>query len=81
MDEKLMAFQEYIRLTKEMVRKEGFRRDLLPVLDDYYRRAAVAHMVGASAEDLWRIVRRPKAYHIGIKGVLKALLRRWFLSH
>ena len=81
MDEKLMAFQEYIRLTKEMVRKEGFRQDLLPVLDDYYRRAAVAHMVGASAEDLRRIVRRPKAYHIGIKGVLKALLRRWFLSH
>ena len=81
MDVKLMAFQAYIRQTEEMVRKERFRHDLLPVLDDYYHRAAVAHMIDANAEDLRNIVRRLKAYHIGIGCVLKALLRRWFLSH
>lgn len=81
MDVKLKAFLQYINQTKEMVRKEGFRQDLLPVLDNYYRRASVAHMVEANAEDLRCIVRRPKAYHIGIKCVLKALFRRWFLSH
>ena len=81
MDVKLEAFRQYINQTKEIVSREGFRHALLPVLDDYYQRAAMAHMREASAEDLRSIVRKHRAYGISLRRVLKALLKRWLSSH
>ena len=77
MDEKLKAFRQYMQAAKDMVRNEGFRTDLYPVIDDYYRRACVDHIVEADAEALRHIIADRRSLEIPTGSILRALLKRW----
>ncbi len=78
MDEKLAAFRQYIVATKRMVRELHFERSasLLSVIDAYYRRACVAHMMEADRQAFWSIVSRRRQLSVSVAVVLRALLRR-----
>lgn len=76
MDKKLEAFRQYICATKEMVLKQGFRSDLLPVIDAYYRRACTAHMMEADRQAFCNIVSLRNKLTIPWSLIVKAFLKR-----
>ncbi|MBQ8968482.1 MAG: glycosyltransferase family 2 protein [Bacteroidaceae bacterium] len=77
MDRKLQAFQQYMDMVRQMVREEGFRADLLPLIDAYYRQACVDHMVEADRRAFWNIVRHSACLHISLVTVLRAFIRKY----
>lgn len=79
MDEKLVAFRQYIEQVRQIVEEMGFKRqnELLPVIDAYYHRACVAHMAEADHKALGNIVRNRRKLSVSSGDIARALLRRW----
>lgn len=78
MDDKLLAFKEYIRQTKEIIKDEKFERadDILPYIDSHYDNAVIDHMLEADAEAFFRIIANPKLFGVTTRIFFKYLYRK-----
>ena len=77
MDDKLLAFKEYIRQTAEIVKERNFAHadKILPCIEQHYSQAVVDHMLEADTEAFFRIIANPKLF-----GVTGSILRRYLIQ-
>lgn len=77
MDDKLLAFKEYIRQTAEMIKERNFAHadKILPCIEQHYSQAVVDHMLEADTEAFFRIIANPKLF-----GVTGSILRRYLIQ-
>ena len=77
MDDKLLAFKEYLRQTKEIIAKQQFALadKIVPCIDQHYRQAVVDHMLEADSEAFFRIIANPKQF-----GITGAIMRRFLIQ-
>lgn len=78
MDEKLLAFKEYIRQTKDIIHDGHFSHSalILPAIERYYQNAAIGHMLEADSEALFRIIFNRKQYDLKGRSLLRYLLKK-----
>ncbi|MBO4906779.1 MAG: glycosyltransferase family 2 protein [Bacteroidaceae bacterium] len=78
MDEKLLAFKEYIIRTKQLLLDlHSARADkILPFIDIHYRNAIVGHMIEADKKTLLRIITHRKRFDVTIGVLLRYILRK-----
>ena len=81
MDEKLMAFKEYIQQTKDFITTNHFDEKLLPVVEQYYQQAILGHMYEADKKALTHMLTHRKDFGISIKNIMKLFVKkmRFFL--
>lgn len=77
MDEKLLAFKQYIGLTKKLIAEQGFNETLLlPAIENHYRKAIIAHMNEADRKALSRMFTHRRDFDITTTDILKLLIKK-----
>lgn len=78
MDDKLLAYNRYIQATRDIIRQENFPSEqlLTPLIDNYQRRAQMAHIVEADNEAFFRILANQKLFGVNLKIIGRALLKK-----
>ena len=76
MDEKMLAFKEYIQQTKDFITSNHFDKELLPVVEQYYQQAIVGHMYEADKKALTRMLMHRKDFGISTKNIMKYFIKK-----
>ena len=78
MDDKLLAFKEYLCQTKEIISGRKFERAeaILPYIDTYYDNAIIDHLLEADAEAFFRIIANPKMFGVTPRIFFRYLYRK-----
>lgn len=77
MDDKLLAFQQYINRTKALVAENGFHAQLLlPAIENHYRQAVVAHLNEADCKALARMLTHRRNFGITATDILKLFIKK-----
>jgi hypothetical protein len=78
MDDKLLAFNRYMKATRDIIHENQFtsQAQLLPFMDNYQRRAQVAHILEADNEACFRILSNQKLFGVNTKIIARALFKK-----
>ena len=78
MDDKLLAFNRYMQATRDIIHENQFtsQAQLLPFMDNYQRRAQVAHILEADNEAFFRILSNQKLFGVNTKIIARALFKK-----
>ncbi len=78
MDDKLLAFNRYMKATRDIIHENQFtsQAQLLPFMDNYQRRAQVAHILEADNEAFFRILSNQKLFGVNTKIIARALFKK-----
>ena len=78
MDDKLLAFNRYMQATRDIIHENRFtsQAQLLPFMDNYQRRAQVAHILEADNEAFFRILSNQKLFGVNTKIIARALFKK-----
>ena len=78
MDDKLLAFNRYMQATRDIILENQFtcQAQLLPFMDNYQRRAQVAHILEADNEAFFRILANQTLFSVNTKIIARALFKK-----
>ncbi len=78
MDDKLLAFNSYMQATRDIIQENSFtcQAQLLPFIDNYQRRAQVAHILEADNKAFFRILANQKLFGVNTRIIVHTLFKK-----
>lgn len=77
MDDKLLAFKQYIGQVKALIAENGYNEELLlPAINNHYQRAIIAHMYEADNKALTQMITHHRDFDITYTNILKLFIKK-----